>query len=354
MTGTAAAPRVVRMDRIGDLTDASRLAPVLGPIVGIDLEPLPTVGYSGSRHRRMRVTRVGQGGLRLVLKLTSATSDWTHRMSAARRSREADLLRADELGGIWSVFACPYIAYAEEGPETGLLMHDLAAHLMPDAREPIPAEDEDLLLRSLARLHGQFWALTLPAVEWMASFETFRTFIGPNLLGHAFAGLLPDALRPAVLGGWEEALRRAPARVADHLRTPSAERLAAWRSLPHTLVHGDAKVANFAILPDRRVAAFDWALLGWAPASVDLGWYLAVNASRLARSKEDTIVAYRRFLEMQLGLPFAPVEWKALEDAAIEIGARMLLWSKANAAAQGGASARAEWDWWMERLARTL
>jgi hypothetical protein len=354
MTSTNAPSRAVRMDRVGDLTNGARLAPLLGPVVGIDLAPLPTVGYSGSRHRRMRVNRVGADQVRLVLKLTSATSDWTHRMTVARRSREADLLKADELAGVWSIFGCPYLAFAEEGPETGLLMLDLSAHLFPDVREPISIEAEDLLLRSFARLHGQYWAVTLPAVEWMTSFETFRTLIGPNLVGHAFADLLPNTLRPAVIGGWEEALRRAPPKVAAHLRSPAPERLKAWRALPHTLVHGDAKLANFAVLPDQRVAAFDWALIGWAPASVDLGWYLAVNASRLARSKEDVIAMYRRFLEIQLGLPFAAAEWSALEDAAIEIGARMLLWSKANAAANGDAPARTEWEWWMERLARML
>ena len=351
---TASSP-VARLDRIADLTDASWLAPLLGgPIVGIDLEPLPVTGFSGSRHRRMRVNSVGTGQQRLVLKLTGATSDWTYRMSGARRAREMELLRAPELAGVWSVFANPYVAYAEEGSETGLLMHDLSAHLFPDVREPIATEDEDLLLHTLARLHGHFWALTLPAVSWMNSFESFRTLIGPNLMGHPYAELLPQPQRAQVIGGWQEALRRAPRRVADHLRKPNPERVRAWGAVPHTIVHGDVKLANFAVLPDRRVAAFDWALLGWAPASVDLGWYLAVNASRLARPKEQVIAMYRRYLEMQLGMPFATVEWQLFEDAAIEIGARMLLWSKANAAARGEVAALAEWEWWMERLSRIL
>jgi hypothetical protein len=350
MTVDTARPRPVAMRGIADLTDGSRLAPILGPVVGIDIEPLATTGFSGARHRRMRVTRVGAAETRLVLKLTSATSDWVHRMTGARRSREADLLRAEELDGVWSIFACPYLAFAEEGPSTGLLMHDLSAHLFPDTREPIAQDTEDLLLHALARMHAQFWARTLPAVDWMASLETYTTLMGPNLLGHAYESLLPDGLRPLVIGGWEEALRRAPAKIAEHLRKPAPERVRAWRGLPHTIVHGDVKVANFGVLPDRRIAAFDWAMIGWAPASVDLGWYLAVNASRLARSKEDVITAYRRFLEIQLSVPFSPVEWKLFEESAIEIGARMLLWSKANAAAKGGEPARREWDWWMERL----
>jgi hypothetical protein len=349
-----ASPPPVQLDGLADLTDGGSLKALLGPVVGIELEPLPTVSYSGSRHRRMRVTRVGAPELRLVLKLTSATQDWVHRMSDARRCREAELLRATELAGIWSVFACPYIAFAEEGPQTGLLMHDLGAHLFANVREPIAQEEEDLLLRSLARMHALFWARTLASVGWMATLETFHTLMGPNLVGHACESLLPEGLRANVIGGWREALARAPTRVAAHLRTPTAELLQAWRTLPNTVIHGDVRVSNFAVLPGQRVAAFDWALIGWAPASVDLGWYLAVNASRLARPKEKVIAAYRAFLEMQLGLPFSPVEWKTFEGSAIEIGARMLLWAKANALAAGSPGGSAEWEWWMERLGQVI
>ena len=42
--------------------------------------------------------------------------------------------------------------------------------------------------------------------------------------------------------------------------------------------------------------------------------------------------------------------WRRLEDAAIILGARMLLWSKAAALKAGRAGAQEEWNWWMERL----
>lgn len=44
-----------------------------------------------------------------------------------------------------------------------------------------------------------------------------------------------------------------------------------WDGLPRTLLHGDARVANFALLPGQRVTAFDWALIGAGPATIDLG-----------------------------------------------------------------------------------
>jgi hypothetical protein len=355
MSVAAGGARAVELDRIAELTDAPRLTALLGPIAGIAIEPVVgKASYSSSQLQRVRVHRAGAGETALVLKRTDAGADWINRRSGARRSREIDLLRADELTGVWSVFANPYLAFAEEGTEAGLLLHDLSAYVFPDERAPIAREHEDLLLHALARLHAQFWARTLSATDWMASLDVYAELMGPHLPGHADEALIPGELRSAIVAGWAEAFRRLPPRVVEHLRSPAPEVVRPWAELPRTVVHGDAKVANFTILPDRRVAAFDWALVGWAPASVDLGWYLAVNASRLSRSKEELVVAYRRLLELQLGLPFAPAEWRLFEDAAIDVGARMLLWSKANAAASGRAAAQAEWEWWAERLARLV
>ena len=126
-----------------------------------------------------------------------------------------------------------------------------------------------------------------------------------------------------------------------------------WAELPHTLVHGDAKVANFAILPDRRVAAFDWSLVRWAPPSIDLGWYVAVNGSRLAGERDAVLAGYRVLLEAELGRALPGEEWRILEEVAVLLGARMLLWSKANALASGRSGAQEEWEWWVERLSAT-
>src|ERR1041385_3163954 len=42
--------------------------------------------------------------------------------------------------------------------------------------------------------------------------------------------------------------------------------------------------------------------------------------------------------------------WRRLEDAAIILGARMLLWSKAAALEAGRPGAADEWEWWIQRL----
>jgi hypothetical protein len=123
-----------------------------------------------------------------------------------------------------------------------------------------------------------------------------------------------------------------------------------WRDLPRTLIHGDSKIANFAFVGGGSVAAFDWAFVGAAPAAIEVGWYLAVNSTRLARPKEEVLRAYRAHLESQAGHGVADDEWDRTESAAIVAGSLMLLWSKAAALESDTDRARREWGWWCDRL----
>ena len=151
--------------------------------------------------------------------------------------------------------------------------------------------------------------------------------------------------------GWASALSRLPAPVAQHLSRPGLEWERQWADLPRTLLHGDVKVANFALAPGERVAAFDWAMAGAGPCTIDLGWYLAVNASRLTGPKDQIIAGYRSLLEIALGEPLQDSLWKRLTSVAIVCGARMLLWSKALGLDVARPGAREEWTWWVDRLA---
>jgi aminoglycoside phosphotransferase (APT) family kinase protein len=144
---------------------------------------------------------------------------------------------------------------------------------------------------------------------------------------------------------------RLPPAAVRHLTCPGAEWEEAWADLPRTFVHGDAKVGNCAILADGRVSVFDWALAGSGPCAIDLGWYIAVNATRLTVSKDEFIARYRVLLEAELGRKLPDGLWNRLEVAAVVHGARMLLWSKALALEAGRLGAESEWNWWVERLA---
>ena len=102
------------------------------------------------------------------------------------------------------------------------------------------------------------------------------------------------------------------------------------------------------------MAAFDWSLTAAAPAAVELGWYIAVNASRLVGGKERALARYRGLLETKRGERMSGAFWSRTEDLAVLTGALTLLWSKAMAVEAGAPWARDEWGWWAERLERLL
>jgi hypothetical protein len=89
---------------------------------------------------------------------------------------------------------------------------------------------------------------------------------------------------------------------------------------------------------------------GFAPCGMGLGWYLAVNATRLARTKEDLIRRYRLALESALEFVLPENTWTRLIELAIISGARMMLWNKALGYQTGTPRGKDEWEWWLDQL----
>jgi hypothetical protein len=342
--------RLVHPDQ---LTDADALAPVLGPIARLEREPLTSAAsFSGATFERLAVT-LQDGSVRpLVLKRSCLEDDWLAVLTGDTFGRALVPLDAAALAGIWDVFANPYVAHAASDGVAAMLMDDLSPHLLPDVREPLADEAEGALLGALARMHARFWespALLEPRLTRSAG---LADMVGPEVATRTAHLAERGPVVERAIVGWAAARRHLPRGIADRLSRPVAELEDEWRSLPSTLAHGDFKVANFAILPGGRVAAFDWGLVAAGPVAIDLGWSLAVNASRIRGDRDAYLGRYRGLLEGALGRALPEATWDALVRAAIEAGARTLLWSKALALEAGSPAARAEWDWWMVRLAR--
>ena len=241
------------------------------------------------------------------------------------------------------------MACAEEDGTIALLMRDLSAHLLPDVRAPLTVEQEVALLSALARLHARFWSIDI-APACLARTEDFIELLGPRSAESATVEAMPVALRDRVTQGWAHVKRRAPRDVIALLEMPTTNLARAFFSGPKTIVHGDAKVANFAIeAPSSTVWAFDWAIAGYASAGVDLGWYLLINASRIAETKEAAVARYRA-AESERGSRLSESDWTALERCAVVSGALMGLWSKAMLLESNAPDADREWAWWIERL----
>jgi hypothetical protein len=342
---------VPRFHHLADLTDAACLGTIAGPVARVSDEPLTTVGFSGASHRRVLVELTSGELRRYVVKTCDSSRDWVARRSGDHVGREWCLLAESALDGVWEAFVSPFVAFATEDGRYALLMEDLSAHVFPDVREPIRAAHEHALIRALATLHARFWESHALTASWLGDVAKTSGLVTPDIVeDREVAPLLPPALAGRLREGWAAALERLTADAVALVSGPAASFVGEWADLPRTLVHGDVKVANFAPIPDRGVAAFDWAIVGTGPATTDLGWYLGVNATRLACSKEELIARYRRSLETALGRAVDDTLWARLEDVAIVHGARTMLWSKGAQLKTGTEQAIAEWTWWQTRL----
>ncbi len=340
----------VRLHSMDALLDPMALETVLGPVDRVRQLPFQSNGYSGSVHQRLEVQRRGGERLNLVLKRTRLAEDWTAFRTGDTVGREAVLLDTAELAGVWGAFYCPYRAYVIQDGEIAMLTDDLSDQLFPDVDEPITLAHEDLLLDTLAGMHAKCWNSEVLGLPWLATPAKLFGILSPRSVAD---GEPPFALSDIVREGWKSAFARLPSAIVDLLSTPAEALARICDGLPRTLLHGDAKVANFAVMTGDRCAAIDWALTGAGPCTLDLGWYLAVNAGRLARPKEAVIARYRSLLEFRLGAGPSDGVWKRMTDAGLLCGACMLLWSKASAL-EGSAAAATEWQWWVDQLQRQV
>jgi hypothetical protein len=340
---------------VADLTDARALSRVLGPVKSVTCSPLGLLGHSGSTHERVGVTLKDSTGVSLIVKRTLLSQDWAAVCTSDRIGRQAQLLQTPALDEVWQVFANPYIACAAESDHVGVLMDDLSDHIWADRLEvpdppPISASDEDALLLALARLHARYWQSDALGESWLLEPAGRFAMLGP--LGR-WTQHYPEWLVQQVPRGWKATLTRVTEAVRTLLTTPPEVLGERCASLPQTLLHGDPKVSNFAVLADGRVAAIDWAWIGSGPSTLDLGWYLAINGGRLACSKEAVIARYRQLLEVELRAHLEDNVWMRMLAVGIVCGAITLLWLKTLAVEEAASpQSQADWQWWVDALVR--
>ncbi len=95
-------PRPIEFPRVGNLTDPSKLAVLLGaPVVTVKRSILTGIGYGGSVHELLEVQLDGSER-RLHLKRTALAEVWPVYRTGDRIGREAALLRDRSLDGVWA------------------------------------------------------------------------------------------------------------------------------------------------------------------------------------------------------------------------------------------------------------
>lgn len=340
-----------RFAAIVDLTNPQALATLMGQVLTIHKTILSGVGYSGSVLYRMQVHLLSGEVRSFILKRTAIRTDWLSQRTHDTVGREAAILDDPYFSRIWESVQCPFVAFALEEGEIAVLMKDVTPHLFPDIREPIGLRKENDILHTLAMLHASYWASSeIKTVSWLIKPHHYLEMLGPGPHPTDATAPPPGKVRESMRKGWELALGLLPAKTKSFITRPATEMAESWKDLPITLLHGDAKIANMAILPERKVVMFDWTHCGWGPCGIELGWYLAVNSTRLAGSKEEILAQYRTYLESHLPSRLHEKIWQRMIEVTIITGTMMMLWSKALGYQTGTQRGIAEWEWWVERL----
>jgi hypothetical protein len=339
---------MTRFATIADLTDPNSLSQVAGPVTTVQVTPFIAIGFSGSALYRVQAVMSNGSTKNFVLKQTQLKDDWLSQRTNDRIGREAALLDEKDLHPVWTKIANPYVAFAQEKDSTGLLMDDLSPYLFPDIREPIELAAENIIIDTIASVHALFWdSPVIKNISWLNTPAGYLGLLRPGIHTQDEFCPPPDKIRTNINQGWELALELVSPAVRNYLCRPVDEIFQPWKNLPATLLHGDLKIANMAIVPGNRLALFDWPLAGCAPSAIELGWYIAVNATRLACTKEEFLNKYRSRLQAHLKQAIDEKIWEHMIKLAIVSGAMMMLWSKALGRSRTGTD---EWDWWNNRL----
>jgi hypothetical protein len=252
----------------------------------VSREPLAVAdGRSGSLLERVTLA----GGELLVVKHVRDGGDWIMRASHDH-GRAAELWSSGVLGRVPEV-----IDHAVLGAEqvTGgwvVIMRDVSAALVPDHAR-ISRADSRRVLEAAAALHAAF--ADGPPLRLCPLADRYG-FLSPATARREAGGA--DEV-PGLIGrGWERFAEIAPADVAGPVLAV-AERpepfAAALSAFPSTLVQGDLKLGNLGFTED-RVVMLDWGTqTGWAPAAVEVAWYLAINWSRIDATREQVLDDFR-------------------------------------------------------------
>jgi hypothetical protein len=229
---------------------------------------------------------------------------------------------------------------------TALLMRDMSPWLVPEGDEPVPLDQHLRFLEHMAILHASFWGWR-DTIGLTPDLHRFSEFSRENIALEEARGW-PDLVPRLIVEGWGRYPSVAPevAEAVLSLARDPTPLAGALRTLPRTLLHGDWKMGNLGSKPDGTTVLLDWAMPGEGCPTVELAWYLALNAARLPQSKEAAMASYRAALE-SLGVSTVPW-WDRAVDLALLAGSVWFGWEKA----LGGPGP--ELSWWTERAAAGL
>ncbi|HET7516505.1 MAG TPA: hypothetical protein VFN05_02165 [Actinomycetes bacterium] len=252
----------------------------------VSREPLAAAdGRSGSLLERVVLT----DGRALVVKHVLDGGDWIMR-ATADHGRAAQLWSEGVLARVPEVIEHAVVGAEQVPGGWVVIMRDVSAALVRDHAR-VSRDESRRVLEAAAALHAAFAGD--PPLE-LCSLGDRYGFLSPATARREAGGA--DEVPQLIGRGWERFAEVAPADVAGPvlavLERP-ASLAAALARFPSTLIQGDLKLGNLGFAGD-RVVMLDWGTqTGWAPAAVEVAWYLAINWSRIDATREQMLDDFR-------------------------------------------------------------
>ena len=194
----------------------------------------------------------------------------------------------------------------------------LVMERLPPGRptEAWTAADYRAAAAALARLHDRFWGLEedLSYYPWLGRPLTADFAIHLQAAQAATERIVQQSA-PSILAAQPTRLK-----ALRHMLAHAEQVIEPLRHAPQTLLHGDYWPGNLSILPDGRIAAFDWQLSGLGPGVIDL--LVLINNGRwwagdLPVQPGDLVTDYRAALAAAPGYEWPDDQWKLLWDHAL-------------------------------------
>jgi hypothetical protein len=253
----------------------------------------PADGKSGAQFEKLTVD--GEG---YFLKTLSYDADWIMRCTGNTDFWEYKVWTAGVYHRVPPEIDHAMVAMDLDDGRLSMLMRDISAHLIPEGDTPVTVEQHDAFIDHMAAFHAAYWGwhdgLGVSSME-----DRINTFSDDNVAREMQAVDPPAPIRVAQ-EGWARLPERAPAlaEVISAVRADPSTLGIKLRATPQTFIMGDWKMGNLGFNAEtKQTVLLDWAYPGAAPGCWDLMWYLALNRSRLPRSKETSIDSYRAALE---------------------------------------------------------
>ena len=306
-------------------------------------EPLHSSGASGNQLEQVTL----DDGTRLIRKRVSPEWDWISR-ATGDDGRALAMWTAGVFGRIPA--AVDHATVGVEPDEHGWSIY------MRDVSDALVGPDQILdraavrrILAALADLHLAFWGESEPRLcelddryHLLSPRTARRETSQGNDVGDvisrcwdAFTDFVPGDIATAIT-----TLAEQPELLAEQLR-----------QCEQTLIHGDVRLSNLGVPPD-RIVLVDWGeRTGFAPAPVELASFLMFDGPRLDVPRDDVIADFRALYGGRLDERALQL---ALIGGMVQLGPNPVLDFVLHGTEEARASAVAQLTWWTEKVAHAL